>query len=98
EIDTDSVIEGAAQLRVCRAESFDDAFARLFEQVVQAPSIGRLKDPNRMAQTQQLGGDPSQAVRAWVVPIGKEGMVEEDEAHDALSPAPACCRTRIRCR
>src|ERR1700716_2611447 len=49
-----------------------------------------------MALGLKLARYTPQGVGAGVIPIGNEGMVEQDEAHDALSLAAAhrCCAAR----
>ena len=56
----------------------------LRQQVLPAPAIAGLEDPNLVAKFEQLRGDPAQEVRISVVPIRNQGMSENHEAHAIL--------------
>src|SRR5882724_7898608 len=68
-------------------ERLDYAFAALLAQVVKAPPVGRLEDLDRVAQCQQFTGNAPQSMGAGMIPVGQQGMVEQDETHGAFSSA-----------
>jgi hypothetical protein len=61
-----------------------NSFATLLAQVVKAPSVRGLEDPDRVALDQQFAGNAPQDVGAGVVPVRNEGVIEQDEAHGAF--------------
>jgi hypothetical protein len=96
EIDVQRVVKTTPQERINCVKCLDHAVATLLAQVVEAPSIRRLEDLDRVALGQQFAGNTPQNVGAGMIPVGNEGVVEQDEAH-ARSPArpayrPGCAK------
>src|ERR1700726_4876532 len=72
EIDTQRVVEMTVQPRISRVKCLDHSFATLLAQVVKAPPVRGLEDPDRVALAQQFAGDTPQNVGAGMIPVGNE--------------------------
>src|SRR3984893_17651695 len=84
EIDAQRVVETTAQLRIGCVKFLDHSFATLLAQVVKAPAVRRLEDPGRVPLAQQFARNTPQNVGGGMIPVGNEGVVEQDEAHVAF--------------
>src|ERR1700730_8773238 len=83
EINAQRVVEHTTQLRIGCVKGLDDSIATLLAQVVKAPSVRGLEDPDRVAQGQQFAGNTPQNVGTGMIPVGNERVIEQDEAHGA---------------
>src|SRR5579863_8609010 len=84
EVESEGVVETAAQQRIGGVKRLDDTISSLLTEIVQAPAIERLEYSHRVSERDELGSDASEKVRAGMVPIRDKRVVEEYEAHGAL--------------
>ena len=74
------LIENAMQMREKPLEIIDGLRPVFSQQILPAPAIFRLKDPDIVAPAQQLGSNASQKMRVAVIPIGYQRVREDYEA------------------
>jgi hypothetical protein len=86
EVERLEVVGEAGEVGVGVVEFMDGFFAVFFAEVFDAPGVAGLIDADVVAAREELADDSAKEVGVAVVPVGDEGVIEEDDAHGVKTP------------
>jgi hypothetical protein len=84
----------AVELRIRATPALQRLGPALGHQVLRAPRVGRLPARHLVTGQQQLTRDAAQEVRVAVVPVGRQRVAEDHDAHGTASSTPGDATAR----